>query len=56
MSEAPEFETVAAPASTKKKNTADVYTMLLIIALVSLLMGCGFLWAEIKAFGGFGTV
>ena len=64
MSEAPDFEpaeepdlqSAPLPAKIKKKTTADIYTMLLIIALLGILLGCAFLWAEIKAFGGFGTV
>ena len=39
-----------------RKPKTNVYTLLLIIALVALLVGCIFLFLEIKRFGGFGTV
>jgi hypothetical protein len=39
-----------------RKPKTSIYTLLLIIALVALLVGCLFLWLEIRRFGGFGTV
>jgi len=34
----------------------NIYTVLLIIALVSLVLACIFLWLEIGEYGGFGAV
>ncbi len=39
-----------------RKPKTNIYTLLLVIALVALLVGCLFLYLEIKRFGGFGTV
>jgi len=39
-----------------RKPKTSIYTLLLLIALVALLVGCLFLWLEIKRFGGFGTI
>lgn len=44
------------PTVINKKSVLDVYTVMLIIALVSLLMGCVFLYLEIKEYGGFGAI
>ena len=45
-----------APSIINKKPVLDVYTVMLIVALVSLLMGCLFLYLEIKEYGGFGAI
>ena len=42
------------PAAPKPKLT--IYVVLLIIALVAILVGCLFLYLEIRGQGGFGTV
>lgn len=42
------------PSAPKGKMT--VYFVLLIIALFALIIACGFMFAEIRAHGGFGTV
>ncbi len=44
------------PSVINKKPVLDVYTVMLIVALVSLLMGCLFLYLEIKEYGGFGAI
>ncbi|NOZ40469.1 MAG: hypothetical protein GXP24_09615 [Planctomycetes bacterium] len=44
------------PSIINKKPVLDVYTVMLIVALVSLLMGCLFLYLEIKEYGGFGAI
>lgn len=44
------------PSIINKKPVLDVYTVMLIVALVSLLMACLFLWLEISEYGGFGSV
>jgi hypothetical protein len=51
----PSFESVSSPTVLKKKSALNIYTVLLIIALVSLLLGCVFLWLEISEYGGFGA-
>ena len=52
----PSFESASAPTVLKKKSALNIYTMLLIIALISLVLGCVFLWLEISEYGGFGAV
>lgn len=52
----PSFESASTPTVLKKKSPLTIYTVLLIIALVSLLLGCIFLWLEISEYGGFGAV
>jgi hypothetical protein len=47
---APVFRTSA----PKAKMT--IYFVLLIIALFALMIACGFMYAEIRAHGGFGSV
>lgn len=53
----PDLSSVDAPRGVLvHRPRASVYTVLLAIALVAILLGCLFLWLEIKAFGGFGAV
>ena len=52
----PSFESVSVPSVINKKPVLNVYTVMLIVALVSLLMGCLFLYLEIREYGGFGSV
>ena len=52
----PSFESASVPSVITKKGVLDVYTVMLIIALVCLLMGCLFLWLEIGEYGGFGAI
>jgi len=53
----PSFESASVvPSVINKKPILDVYTVMLIVALVSLLMGCLFLYLEIKEYGGFGAI
>ena len=52
----PSLESVSVPSVIKKKPVLDVYTVMLIVALVCLLMGCLFLYLEINEYGGFGAV
>jgi hypothetical protein len=51
----PDFSMPPMGGAVRKPKT-NIYTLLLIIALVALLVGCLFLFLEIKRFGGFGTV
>lgn len=48
--------TMAPIGGPARKPKTSIYTLFLVIALVSLLTGCLFLWLEIKRFGGFGNV
>lgn len=52
----PSFESASVPSVINKKPVLDVYTVMLIVALVSLLMGCLFLWLEISEYGGYGAI
>jgi hypothetical protein len=51
----PDFESVSVPSVVVKKPQLTIYTVLLVIALVSLLLACLFLYLEIRAYGGFGA-
>ncbi len=42
--------------AARPKPKATIYTALLAITLAALLLGCLFLWLEIKLFGGFGAI
>lgn len=46
----------ASSVSAGRKPQVTIYTLLLIVSLVALLVGCLFLYLEIKRFGGFGGV
>ncbi len=52
----PNLESVSAPTVLKKQPQMTVYTVMLIIALISLMMACLFLYLEIREYGGFGAV
>ena len=52
----PNLESVSAPTVLKKQPQMTVYTVMLIIALISLILACVFLYLEIREYGGFGTV
>jgi len=52
----PDFGTPAPVAGPARKPKTSIYTVLLIIALVALLVGCLFLGLEIGRFGSFGSV
>ena len=51
----PDF-TMPPMGGVARKPKTNVYTLLLVIALVALLVGCLFLYLEIQRFGGFGTI
>lgn len=51
----PDF-TMPPMGGARRKPKTNVYTLLLVIALVALLVGCLFMYLEIKRFGGFGTI
>lgn len=52
----PSFESASVPSVINKKPVLNVYTVMLIVALMSLLMACLFLYLEIKEYGGFGAI
>jgi len=51
----PSLESASVPSIINKKPVLNVYTVMLIVALVSLLMACLFLYLEISEYGGFGA-
>ena len=52
----PSFESASAPTILTKKSAWNIYTVLLLLALMALLAAMGFLYAEIREYGGFGNV
>jgi hypothetical protein len=48
--------TMSTMSGGHRKPKTNIYTLLLVIALVALLVGCIFLYLEIRRFGGFGTI
>jgi hypothetical protein len=51
----PDLESVSMPSIINKRPRYDVYFVMLLVALISLMMGCLFLLLEIYAYGGFGA-
>jgi hypothetical protein len=51
----PDLESVSMPSVINKKPRYDVYFVMLVVSLVSLLMGCLFLLLEIYSYGGIGA-
>ena len=51
-----EFDMPAPPAIAGRKPKTSVYVILLVIAFLALVVGCLFLFLEIKRYGGFGAV
>ena len=52
----PSFEASPAPTVLTKRSAWNVYTVMLLIALVCLLTAALFLYMEIREYGGFGNV
>ncbi len=52
----PDFSMPPMGGAAGRKPKTSIYTLLLLVALIALLVGCLFMWLEIKRFGGFGTV
>jgi hypothetical protein len=50
----PSFES-ASPTVLTKKSAWNIYTVMLLLALVSLLLAMLFLYLEIREYGGFGA-
>lgn len=51
----PDLESVSVPSVLAKKPQLNVYTVMLIVALLSLMLACLFLWLEISEYGGWGS-
>ena len=51
----PNLESVSVPSVLVKKPQMNVYTVMLIVALLSLMLACLFLWLEIREYGGWGA-
>ncbi len=51
----PSFESVS-PTVLTKKSAWNIYTVMLLLALLCLLLGMIFLYLEIREYGGFGAV
>jgi hypothetical protein len=51
----PEFDPIV-PSLAPRKQKANIYTVLLVVSLVALAVGCLFLWLEISEYGGFGQI
>jgi hypothetical protein len=51
----PNLESASIPTVLAKKPQLNVYTVMLIVALLSLIFACVFLWLEIKEYGGWGS-
>ena len=52
----PDLESVSAPSVLVKKPQMNVYTVMLIVALLALMLACLFLYLEIREYGGWGSV
>ncbi len=52
----PDLESVSMPSIINKKARYDVYFVMLVVSLIAILMGCLFLYLEIRAYGGFGQI
>ena len=52
----PSFEASPAPTVLTKRSAWNVYTAMLLVALVCLLLAALLLYLEIREYGGFGNV
>lgn len=52
----PDLSSADPPGVLRSKPKTSIYTMLLLLALLALLLGCLFLYLEINQYGGFGAV
>ena len=51
----PSFESASPPTVLTKKSAWNVYTVMLLMALLSLLLAMLFLYLEIREYGGWGA-
>jgi hypothetical protein len=52
----PNLESVSIPSVLSKKPQLNVYTVMLIVSLISLILACLFLYLELREYGGWGAV
>lgn len=52
----PDLSSANPPGVLVQKPKTSIYTMLLLVALLALLLGCLFLFLEINQYGGLGAV
>lgn len=53
----PDLSSANAPRGVLvQRPKASVYTVMLVIALLAILLGCLFLWLEIGQYGGLGQI
>ena len=52
----PNLQSVSSPSVLSKKPQLNVYTVMLIVALISLLTACLFLYLELREYGGWNAV
>ena len=53
----PSFESASpAPTVLTRRSAWNVYTVMLLVALIALLLAALFLYLEIREYGGFGNV
>jgi hypothetical protein len=52
----PNLESASTPSVLSKKPQLNVYTVMLIVSLISLLLACLFLYLELREYGGWGAV
>lgn len=51
----PNLPSASAPTVLKKQPQLTVYTVMLIVSLISLMFACLFLYLEMREYGGFGA-
>ncbi len=51
----PDLESVSMPSVITKKPRYDVYFVMLLVSLIAILIGCLFLFLEIREYGGWGA-
>ncbi len=51
----PSFESASPPTVLTKKSAWNIYTVMLLLALLSLLLAMLFLYLEIREYGGWGA-
>lgn len=51
----PSFESVSPPTVLTRKSAWNIYTVMLLLALLSLLLAMLFLFLELREYGGWGA-
>ena len=52
----PDLSSANPPGVLAPKPKTSIYSMLLLVSLLAILLGCLFLFLEIQKYGGFGQV